>query len=415
MTYRLLKGTRVLESSAFIAAPLSGLTLAQLGADVIRVDAIGGGIDYGRLPIVPGGRSVYWTSLNKGKRSIAIDIRSAEGRELIAALAVAPGENAGILLTNIGTPWLSHDVLASRRADMITCVIEGNFDGSTAVDYTVNCATGYPLITGEGSADRPVNHALPAWDVACALQASTSVVAALFNRRVTGQGAAMRIALSDVAFSVLSHLGLLTEVQVLREEREALGNYIYGAFGRDFATSDGQHVMVAAVSTKQWLALVEACGLATQLTAAEVALGMDFRKEPDRFEARNVISSFFELWFAKHPLPEVAERFDTAGVCWGKYGTIGDLLAHDRRVSSANPMFELMETEGVGQHLSAGAPVRLGGASRKATRPAPWLGADTDEILADVLALPDHAICGLHDRGTVSGAGSDPFSSHEGE
>ena len=73
MTYSLLSGIRVIESSAFIAAPLAGLTLAQYGADVIRFDLIGGGIDYNRLPMMPGGRSLYWTSLNKGKRSIAID------------------------------------------------------------------------------------------------------------------------------------------------------------------------------------------------------------------------------------------------------------------------------------------------------------------------------------------------------
>src|SRR6478609_758471 len=106
MTHKLLAPLRVIESSAFIAAPLAGLTLAQLGADVIRVDMIGGGIDYGRLPLMPSGRSLYWTGLNKGKRSLAVDLRKPEGRELVQALVTAPGENAGVLLPNIGTPWL---------------------------------------------------------------------------------------------------------------------------------------------------------------------------------------------------------------------------------------------------------------------------------------------------------------------
>jgi hypothetical protein len=90
MTHKLLAPLRVIESSAFIAAPLAGLTLAQFGADVIRVDLIGGGIDYGRMPRMPHpegkGRSLYWTGLNKGKRSIAIDIRRPEGRELLRPL-----------------------------------------------------------------------------------------------------------------------------------------------------------------------------------------------------------------------------------------------------------------------------------------------------------------------------------------
>src|SRR5436190_10866462 len=79
MTYRLLDGIRVIESSAFIAAPMGGLTLAQYGADVIRVEMIGGGIDYLRWPVAPSGRSIYWTGLNKGKRSIAIDLRRPQG------------------------------------------------------------------------------------------------------------------------------------------------------------------------------------------------------------------------------------------------------------------------------------------------------------------------------------------------
>ena len=78
----LLSGLRVVEGSAFVAAPLGGLTLAQLGADVIRFDTIGGGLDYRRWPVTEEGVSLYWAGLNKGKRSIAIDLSKPEGREL---------------------------------------------------------------------------------------------------------------------------------------------------------------------------------------------------------------------------------------------------------------------------------------------------------------------------------------------
>ena len=91
MTYPILKDLIVIESSAFIAAPLAGLTLAQYGADVIRIDMIGGGIDYSRLPLMPSGRSLYWAGLNKGKRSVAIDIKRPEGRELAQALVEKSG------------------------------------------------------------------------------------------------------------------------------------------------------------------------------------------------------------------------------------------------------------------------------------------------------------------------------------
>ena len=407
MTYPFLNRLRVIESSAFIAAPLAGLTLAQFGADVIRVDIPGGGIDYARLPRMPHpegrGRSIYWAGLNKGKRSVAIDLRRPEGRELVQALATAPGPDAGVLLTNIGTPWLAHAVLAARRADMISCTIQGNADGSTAVDYTVNCATGYPYATGGGSAERPVNHVMPAWDVACAYQAAFAIVAAVQHRQRTGEGAELKIALSDMAFTTLSHLGVLAEAELLQQERPSLGNHIYGAFGRDFATADGQRIMVAAISAGQWKSLVKACGMADAVAATEQRLGLDFNDEAQRFEGRDAIAELVEPWFAGRGTAEVERELEANKVCWGRYKTVGELLASDKRVGTDNPVFERSVTPGMGEHLVAGTAVRAPAMERAPTRPAPLLGADTDEVLHEVLGLDAAAIGRLHDAAVVAG------------
>ncbi len=410
MTYRLLQGLRVVESSAFIAAPLAGLTLAQYGADVIRVDMIGGGIDYGRMPRAAGGRSLYWTGLNKGKRSVAVDLRRPEGRELVQALVTAPdppGEDGGVLLTNIAVPWLVHARLAARRADVITCTIQGNADGSTAVDYTVNCATGYPSVTG-GDASQPVNHVLPAWDIACAYQAAFAIVAARQQRRASGEGAELALALSDVAFSMLSHLGVLTQAEVLGEDRPAIGNHIYGAFGRDFATRDGARVMVAGISSGQWRALVQACGLESPIASLEARTGADLADEAQRYQAREEIATMLEPWFRERTLDEVAAVLDTHRVCWGPYRTALQALRSDPRVSLANPVFEPVDTPGVGSHRAAGATVRMGGVARQGTRPAPLLGADTDAVLHQVLGLSGAEIGRLHDAGIVAGPERDP-------
>jgi len=399
---------RVIESSAFIAAPLAGLSLAQFGADVIRVDMIGGGIDYGRLPLMPSGRSLYWTGLNKGKRSIALDLRKPEGRELVRALVTAPGDEGGVLLTNIGTPWLAHESLAALRPDVVTCTIQGNADGSTAVDYTVNCATGYPAVTGGGSLHAPVNHVLPAWDIACAFQAAFAVLAAVDRRRRTGEGAGLELALSDVAFSTLSHLGVMTEAELLGQERPSIGNHIYGAFGRDFGTADGKRVMVAAISAGQWTSLVRACGAERSIAALESSMQRDFSREADRFDARNAIAALFEPWFAARPLQEIGKTFDQNRVCWGVYGGVRDLIANDPRVGVSNPVFERLETPGVGAHLAAGTPVRATGAPRGTTAAAPLLGQHTDEVLSSVLKLDSGAIGKLHDASIVAGPERDP-------
>ena len=408
MTYPLLNRLRVIESSAFIAAPLAGLTLAQFGADVIRVDMIGGGIDYARMPRMPGGRSLYWTGLNKGKRSVAVDLRSPEGRELVQALATAAGADAGVLLTNIGTPWLAHSVLAARRADVISCTIQGNADGSTAVDYTVNSASGYPAVTGGGSPQHPVNHVLPAWDLVCAYQAAFAIVAAVNRRRRTGEGAQLQLALSDVAFTTLSNLGVLAEAELLGQDRPSIGNHIYGAFGRDFATVDSQRIMVAAISLGQWKALVKACDIEPAIGALEQRTGLDFGDEAQRYEARDAIAALLEPWFAARPQAEAERVLEQHKVCWGRYSTARELLAADARVSAANPVFERIDTPGVGEHLSAGAAVRVGGMEREATGPAPLLGHHTDEVLHEVLGLDSAAIGRLHDARVVAGPQRDP-------
>jgi crotonobetainyl-CoA:carnitine CoA-transferase CaiB-like acyl-CoA transferase len=112
----ILKGLRVIEGSAFVAAPLGGMTLAQSGADVIRFDQIGGGLDHKRWPVtLDGKQSLFWAGLNKGKRSIAVDFHKLRGKELLTQLICAPGENAGLFRSNFPAhSWLSYEAEVGR-------------------------------------------------------------------------------------------------------------------------------------------------------------------------------------------------------------------------------------------------------------------------------------------------------------
>jgi 2-methylfumaryl-CoA isomerase len=167
---RPLDGLTVVEVSSYVAAPLGGLTLAQLGAEVIRVDPIGGAADQGRWPLAPSGISLFWTGMNKGKRSVTVNFRQPEGRQIVADLVRTSGAGGGIVLTNaVGRAWLGYPELARVRPDLIHLQILGYRDGRAAVDYTVNAETGFPMVTGPDTLEGPVNHVLPAWDVACGL------------------------------------------------------------------------------------------------------------------------------------------------------------------------------------------------------------------------------------------------------
>ena len=136
LTDPILDGLRIVELSAFVAAPLGGATMASLGADVIRVDPPGGGLDIDRWPLYRG-RSLYWAGLNQGKRSVVIGTRSKMGQRQVAGLITAPGEGGGILLTNLPVKgWISYSELSKLRPDLIMVVITGDLNGRTAVDYT---------------------------------------------------------------------------------------------------------------------------------------------------------------------------------------------------------------------------------------------------------------------------------------
>jgi len=401
----ILAGLRLIEGSAFVAAPSAGMTLAQLGADVIRFDPLGGGIDCQRWPVTRDGTSLYWASLNKGKRSIALDIRRPEGRELVAALITAPGPEGGLFLTNFpATGWLAYERFKERRNDLIMLAISGNRDGSTELDYTVNSAIGLPFITGPADDGRPVNHVLPAWDLMTGLIAVNGLLAAERHRRLTGAGQLIQLALADVGLATMGNLGLIAEAEVNGDDRQASGNYIYGAFGRDFVTQDGRRVMIAAVSRRQWDHLVKATQLDHAVARIERDLGVDLGQEGDRYRARDAIAAALEPWFEARMFDDVAAALRAAGVCWGPYRTVAGMVREDPRCSTANPMFASVAHPGIGPTLTPGSPLEFAAAPRTSALPAPRLGEHTDEILAGVLGLGDGEIGALHDKGIVAAA-----------
>lgn len=379
----ILAGLRIVEISAFVAAPLGGATLAALGADVIRVDPPGGGLDIGRWPEHQG-QSLYWTGLNQGKRSVTIDLRSESGQRQVARLITSPGDGAGILLTNLPSlGWSSYEELSRLRPDLIMIVITGNSDGSTAVDYTINAALGFPWITGPEGLDLPVNHVLPAWDLLTGLFAVTAVLAAERHRRLTGNGQLVQVSLADVGIAVTGYLGLLGEALLNDEPRQRFGNDVYGTFGRDFGTADGRRVMVLALTPRQWRNLQKATGLASQLAVTERRLSLDFEKEGDRWRGREEICNVLGPWIEQRRLDQLREIFDNNGVLWGPYQTLKQLVSEDPRASTANPMLRRVDHPGLSSLITSGSPLRFGAAAAVPPRPAPVLGQHTAQVIEE--------------------------------
>ena len=386
----------VVEFASFVAGPSAGMGLAQLGAEVVRIDPLAGGNDHQRWPVTLDGASVYWASLNKGKRSVTVDVRSPEGRELVSALATA---GSGIFLDNaVGQRWLSYEALAARRPDLVHVRVQGHRDGRPAVDYTVNAEVGVPQLTGPESVEGPVNHVLPAWDLLTGATAAVGLLSAVHERSVSGRGAHLQIALADVALAGEANLGWLADVELSGQDRSRLGNHVYGSFGTDFATSDGSRLMVVALTEKQWHALCRVTSTEEVFSALEVALDADLDSESERYRLRETIAAVLRPWFAARPLAELAEQLDLARVLWSPYRTVRQAAA--RFATDDDPVVRHVDQPGIGRMLAAGSPLRWPDETVP-PQPAPLLGADTAQVLSSLLGLSDAEVGRLHDQQVI--------------
>ena len=377
-----LAGIRVIEVASFIAGPSAGLVLRQLGADVIRVDPVGGAPDIDRWPLAEGGRSLYWAGLNRGKQSVVLDLGSDGGRARLQDLITAPGPGSGILITNLaGKPWLSDDLLRATRPDLIHVQVLGTADGDAAVDYTVNASVGLPYATGPVDGELPVNHTLPAWDLICGQQAAVAVLAGLQRRQATGEGTHATVALTDVAVSTLTTLGMLPEAALTGVSRPPYGNAIYGSFGIDPATSDGARVMVVALTPRQWSSLLEVTGTTRVVGAVAVELGADFSLEGDRWTHRDVLAALIRPWFAARSLAEVRAALAGTHVLWAPYRHLRE-VAEELTGTTANPVVATRADAGLGEILATTGAIRFPGSGAGRPAAAPVLGEHTDDIVA---------------------------------
>jgi 2-methylfumaryl-CoA isomerase len=403
--YQLLEGLSVIECSSFVAAPSAGLYLSQLGAEVTRIDHVAGGPDYRRWPVSETGESFYWEGLNRGKNSVAVNVRDPAGRALIQDIITAPGDGGGILITNYPADgFLSHDLLSEKRKDLITIRIMGTSDGRPAVDYTVNSAIGLPYMTGPDSlGDVPVNHVLPAWDLLAGSYAAFALMAAIHYRARTGEGQEIRIPLEDIAIASLGNLGQIAEVMQSGQDRPRIGNDLYGAFGRDFITSDKKRIMIVALTARQWTALIITLRLEDDIALLESKLGVKLcASESIRYQYRSEINALIQNRVSQWEFEKLSECLSHEGGCWGAYNTLLEAVTYSRTVQR-NPMFDEINNISGFKYPVAGSPATCVGRERKSPQSAHMLGTDTFAVLQDRLGLSEHDCNMLAKKGIVRG------------
>ena len=406
--YKLLSDLSIVEVSSFVASPTAGLYCAQMGAEVIRVDHTAGGLDYDRYMLTGEGRSLSWENLNRAKKSVALDLRSGEGRELCVELAAKTGN----CITNLPEKsFLSHAAMKAAQPDgapdMTSVRIMGWHDGRQAMDFTVNAASGYPLMCGPEEWDMetapPVNQVLPAWDFITGAYCAFALMAALRHRDATGEGSELRVPLGDVAIGTLANSGAMAEMLFRGGDRERLGNAIWGAFGRDFRTKDGVRFMVAALTPKQWDGLVEAFGVGLPVGQLEAKLGVRFADgDRPRFEHRHALFDIFQNVAGSHDWKALSARMAANGCTFEKYRTAFE-AANDPELVADNPLFGPSPANPSGfEYPAPRSFANVPGRDAGDPAPAPFLGQHSEEVLAERLGLSSGAIGKLVDAGTVA-------------
>ena len=399
--YDLLSGLSIIEASSFVASPTAGLYCAQMGAEVIRVDHKAGGLDYDRYMLTKEGRSLSWENLNRAKKSVALDLRSGEGRELLVELSAKTGN----LITNLPEKsFLSHGAIAARRPDLVSLRIMGWHDGRQAMDFTVNAASGYPLMCGPEDWDPatapPVNQVLPAWDFVTGAYCAFALLAGLRHRDASGEGSEIRVPLGDVAIGTMANSGAMAEMLYRGDDRERLGNAIWGAFGRDFRSRDGVRFMVAALTAKQWDGLVAAFDLADEIAELENELNVRFADgDRPRFEHRHRLFELFGTRSQTYDWHALSDRLTQHGTTFERYRTMHE-AANDAELVTKNPLFGPSPANPSGfEYPATRSFANIPTFDAGLPRAAPYLGQHTEEVLADRLGLASGAIGDLVDRG----------------
>lgn len=371
-----LAGVRVLDLSRVLAGPLCTMVLGDLGADVIKVERPGAGDDTRQWgPPWAGDESAYFLAVNRNKRSVAADLKSAEGQALVRRLArgadvvvenFAPGMLAG---------WgLDYEALSRDNPRLVFCAISGyGSDGPEAgrpgYDFAVQARAGWMSITGEADGV-PSKVGVAVIDVLTGQNAAIAVLAALRERDASGWGQRVEVSLWDSALAGL--VNVTQSALVTGREPRRWGNahatiVPYQSFeGADRAFA------VAVGNDAQWRRLCAAIG------ADELGADPRFATNPGRVEHREAVVGALAAVFRAAPAAEWLARMEEAGVPCAPVQTVGEALRDPALTERGGVWW--MEGDSFGRAGTIASPLRLDRTPTTLRRPAPALGEHTAEV-----------------------------------
>jgi itaconate CoA-transferase len=395
-----LAGLRVIALEQAVAAPLCSRHLADLGADVIKVERVDGG-DFARgYDGFVHGMSSHFVWLNRGKRSVALDVKDARGRAALLALT----DTADVLVSNLGAGALERIVtdaeLAARNPRLIRCAISGYgpsgpYADRKAYDLIVQGEAGVTANTGEPG--RPAKPGVSLADLGGGIYAVAGILAALHARERTGRGEQVHIAMLDVLVEWMSPLLLAYREAGIDLPPAGTRHATITPYG-PFTAGDGITVNIAVQNDRQWQSLCAVLGL------AELAADARVEHNAGRLAHRDLVEGAVAAATAGRDSASLTAALDAAGVPWGLLNDVAGVAAHpqlaagDRWIPARLPDGELAAVPA--------PPFRLGadGEQPALRDEVPGLGADTRAVLASA-GLDEAQIRALLDAGIAAGPG----------
>ena len=386
-----LAGIRVLEFCHTIMGPTAGLILADLGADVIKIEPVAG--DHTRR--LYGFAAGFFPTFNRNKRSLAIDLKCADGRALLYRLA----QTADVVLENYAPGTMErlgcgYADLAAKNPRLIYCALKGFLSGPyehrPALDEVVQFMAGLAYMTGPPG--QPLRAGASVVDIMGGMFAVIGIQAALRERERTGRGQAIKSALFEsTAFLMMSHMA--GEVVTGRPMPPMPSRDGAWAIYEPFATADGDQIFVGVTSDGQWRRFCE------HFERPDLLPDPAYKTNEDRVRARSVLRPLVAEIVAKHTLAALADVFDRIDIPFAPVAKPGDLF-DDPQLNAGGRMLDVAFQNGKRAKLPR-LPIEMGEHDFALRRQAPRIGEHTGEILAE-LGLAADDIGGLINRGVVA-------------